>query len=98
MRDPFLSLRKEYRELVPVGRRRRSVVLLSRPMREEREPEIRAFVRPEDKGALRPLIERLGQERNKLLLRLAECEDGYLDADLLWRAGERIEVSAPPVP
>lgn len=90
-RDPFSSLRKEYRALVPATRRRKSLVLIGRhdTMPHLKEPTIQAIVREDDREALAPLIERL--RGNKVHLRLAVAEDGYLDTDLLWRAGERVD-------
>ena len=86
MKDAFSALRREYRELCPVARRRRHLVLVSA---KGEEYTVRAIVRPDDRDALRPLIERL--RSNGAHLRIAEADDGFLDADLLWRVGQRVD-------
>ncbi len=92
-RDPFLSLRRDYRALVPCARRRRSLVLLGSGGRgdpeHKRGPQIEAIVGPAERAALAPLIERLSG--NRVHLRICEAEDGFLDTRLLWDAGERVD-------
>ncbi len=90
-RDPYTTLRRRHRALVPVGRRRRHLVLLRQPDLGQPlpRPAIEAIVRPEERAALLPLIDRI-LSRPGHLLRIAEAEDGLLDAELLWETGSPV--------
>lgn len=80
------AARAEARELVPVERRREHLVLL---VRENDTARIAAIVRPADRGALRIVVRRTIENLtrrggNAGCVRLAEAEDGALNAEDLW--------------
>ena len=87
------AARAEARELVPAERRRQHLVLL---VQEKDMARIAAIVRPADRGALRILVRRIVENLtrrggNAGYLRLAEAEDGVLNAEDLWLVGGRVD-------
>ena len=87
------AARAEARELVPVERRRQHLVLL---VLENDTARIAAIVRPVDRGALRILVRRIVENLTKRggndgCVRLAEAEDGVLNAEDLWLVGGRVD-------
>ena len=87
------AARAEAREVVPVERRRQHLMLL---VRENDTTRIAAIVRPADRGALRILVRRIVENLTRRggnvgCARLAEAEDGVLNAEDLWLVGGRVD-------
>mgnify|MGYP003598381430 FL=1 len=65
-------------------------------VRENDTARIAAIVRPADRGALRIVVRRILENQtrhgaNAGYIRLAEAEDGMLNAEDLWLVGGRVD-------